>query len=295
MRYVNYIVVGCVLFFFIPIVALAGSLDDPGAPTSAASAMYTLEDIYNRLNVGTAGAKRTGAFTEPSSGPAVTGHTTDDIMDKAPSVDDTHGAGVADVANGKTFWGLKSGEWGTKTGTGAIAAEPAPVAKTGQTTSGGTRDDGALQKGVAWPAPRFTDNSDGTVTDNLTGLIWLKNADCFSQRSWTNALSDCNGLASGTCGLTDSSGSGDWRLPNVKELLSLLDFGYNSPALSNAVGTGQWSSDNAFLTLQSNFYWSSTSCASYTGYAWGVRFDGGSVGANTYATTSFVWPVKGGH
>ena len=55
----------------------------------------------------------------------------------------------------------------------------APVPKTGQTTSYGTGDDGALQKGVAWPTPRFTDNSNGTVTDNLTRLIWMKNANAF--------------------------------------------------------------------------------------------------------------------
>jgi hypothetical protein len=41
---------------------LAGSLDSPAAPTAAGSAMFTLEDIYNRLNDGTAGSKRTGAF-----------------------------------------------------------------------------------------------------------------------------------------------------------------------------------------------------------------------------------------
>ena len=37
------------------------------------------------------------------------------------------------------------------------------------------------KKGVAWPNPRFTDNGNGTVTDNLTGLIWLKNANCFGK------------------------------------------------------------------------------------------------------------------
>ena len=52
----------------------------------------------------------------------------------------------------------------------------APVEKTGQTTSCAAGDDGALKKGVAWPSPRFTDNADGTVSDNLTGLIWLKQA-----------------------------------------------------------------------------------------------------------------------
>ena len=60
-----------------------------------------------------------------------------------------------------------------------VRSPPAPVPKTGQTVSYATGDDGDLQKGVAWPDPRFTDNSDGTVTDNLTGLIWLKNANCF--------------------------------------------------------------------------------------------------------------------
>ena len=59
-----------------------------------------------------------------------------------------------------------------------VWAQPAPIAKTGQTTSYATGDDGDLQNGVALPAwyPRFTDNGDGTVTDNLTGLMWAKNA-----------------------------------------------------------------------------------------------------------------------
>ena len=45
---------------------------------------------------------------------------------------------------------------------------PAPVEKTGQTTSYGIGDDGDLEKGIPWPNPRFTDNLNGTVTDNLT-------------------------------------------------------------------------------------------------------------------------------
>ena len=49
----------------------------------------------------------------------------------------------------------------------------APVAKTGQTTSTMPGDDGALQKGVS-VSSRFKDNGNGTVTDGLTGLIWLK-------------------------------------------------------------------------------------------------------------------------
>src|SRR5262244_923009 len=58
------------------------------------------------------------------------------------------------------------------------AAVPAPVPRTGQTTSYAAGDDGALQKGVVLPTPRFTDNNNGTITDNLTRLIWLKKAKC---------------------------------------------------------------------------------------------------------------------
>ena len=304
MRYVNCIVVFCVLFLFIPIVAFAGSLDDPGAPTSASSAMYTLEDIYNRLNAGTAGAKRTGAFTEPSSAPGSTGHTTDDIMGKAPSVDNTNGAGVADVATGKKFWGLKSGEWGLKTGTGTIATDTAPVAKTGQTicynasgtviTCTGTGQDGDKLKGVTWPNPRFTDNGDGTVTDNLTGLLWLKNGNCFGLINWNTALSNCNGLASGSCGLTDGSSAGDWRLPNVKEFLSLIDWAYYDPALSNDAGTGQWTSGDAFTIAATGPYWSSTTHVYQKYNAWMVYLGNGDVEYKSKGSSFYVWPVRGG-
>jgi hypothetical protein len=98
------------------------------------------------------------------------------------------------------------------------------VPRRGQTTSYGPGGNGALQRGVPWPKPRFTDNGNGTVTDNLTGLIWLKDANCFGTRGWTDALNDCNNLKHGSCGLTDFSSTGDWRLPNRKELESLLDF-----------------------------------------------------------------------
>ena len=56
---------------------------------------------------------------------------------------------------------------------------PAPVPKTGQVSSFVTGDDGDLRKGVSWPVPRFVDNLDGTVTDNLTGLMWLQEGNCL--------------------------------------------------------------------------------------------------------------------
>lgn len=81
----------------------------------------------------------------------------------------------------------------------------APVEKTGQTVSYAAGDDGILQKGVAWPAPRFTDNGDATTTDNLTGLIWLNDANRGGAMSWTAALAYCNSLADDGLALTDGS------------------------------------------------------------------------------------------
>ena len=164
----------------------------------------------------------------------------------------------------------------------------APVPKTGQTASYGDRDDGNLQKGVASPSPRFTDNYNGTVTDNLTGLIWLKNANAFGSRTWDQALSDANGLASGSAGLSDGSKAGDWRLPNVKELQSLVDHSRSEPALPEG---------NPFTGMQSLYYWSSTSYATNTAYAWCVHFRVGDAlipGLDKSGSNYYVWCVRGG-
>jgi len=160
----------------------------------------------------------------------------------------------------------------------------APVPKTGQTTSYATGDDGDLERGVPSPNPRFTDNGNGTVTDNLTGLIWLKNANCFGMRLWDSALYDCNGLHSGQCGLTDGSQAGDWRLPNRFELESLLDL-ENIPALP----TG-----HPFINVQPSVYWSSTTGAYYFILAWYVDMLGGGVARDGKVSDGYVWPVRGG-
>jgi hypothetical protein len=172
---------------------------------------------------------------------------------------------------------------------------PAPVPRTWQTIPYADFDDGYFQKGVVLPSPRFTDNSNGTVTDNLTGLIWLKNANCFGVRTWDQAISDCNGLASGSCGLTDGSMAGDWRLPNRFELDSLFDLAYTAPALSNAAGTGQWTEGDPFNALQPDGgYWSSTTLAYDTTYAWGVGPFHGYDAYSTKTSSFLVWPVRGG-
>ncbi len=123
-----------------------------------------------------------------------------------------------------------------------------------------TGQDGDIQAGAALPVPRFTDNNDGTVTDNFTGLIWLKNANLFGEVSWDQALEKALNLSSGTSGLSDNSKSGDWRLPNVNEMQSLMKF-------SNSYGPAV-DPVNPFLNLEPANYWSSTSVAAFPALAW---------------------------
>lgn len=173
----------------------------------------------------------------------------------------------------------------------------------------GTGQDGETKAGVPWPAPRFTDNKDGTVIDNLTGLIWLKDANCTDTvggisrdvglMPWSAALAWCNKLARGRCGLADDSTAGDWRLPNINELKSLVDHSRHDPDLP---------AGHPFSNVQSVWYWSSTSNPVYTAAAFTVGISRGSVYLAGKRPVLFgtskvtgkgesalgVWPVRGG-
>ena len=96
---------------------LAGNLDSTDVPANTLS--YNLEDIYDRLDSGAAGAQ-TG-FTEPVAGPGASGHTLDEVLGKAPAEDNTNGTTPAQVLTGKTYWSLRTDAsgWGQKTGTAA--------------------------------------------------------------------------------------------------------------------------------------------------------------------------------
>jgi hypothetical protein len=169
---------------------------------------------------------------------------------------------------------------------GPVSDVPAPVPQTGQTTSYRPGDDGAIQAGVTWPVPRFTDHGDGTVSDNLTALTWLKHANCFGQVSWFQAIDAANALASGSCGLTDGSVGGDWRLPNIKELKSLFDYSQSGPPLP--VG-------HPFTNIQIA-YWASTTLATDTSDAWVAIMQGGggegTVAKGAAASQFYGWAVR---
>ena len=155
---------------------------------------------------------------------------------------------------------------------------------TGQTVVYAANDDGAYRSGVNMPSIRFCDNGDGTMTDNMTGLVWLKNG--IDAKYWSDALSYVEGLNSGSnpgnCGCTD------WRLPNVNELESILDFSQSMP--SSTLGS------QGFTNLTNGLYWSSTTCATITNGAWmvplrpqdRVSFAGKSL------VVGRIWPVRGG-
>jgi hypothetical protein len=189
----------------------------------------------------------------------------------------------------------------------------AGVPKTGQTLCypegvggpipcAGTGQDGDLQKGTPWPIPRFTENDNGTITDNMTGLVWLESANCFTTATWTNALATCNTLEDGQCALTDGSSVGDWRLPNIREMLTLIDYAYRYPALSNTEGTDQWTPGNPFTWAGGVFpdypaqvgYWTSTTKRGNGEHAWYVHLEGGNVGYGHKWVPDEIsfWPVR---
>jgi hypothetical protein len=164
----------------------------------------------------------------------------------------------------------------------------------------GTGQDGDFQAGVVFPAQRFRDNGDGTVRDNLTGLIWLKGASCLGSGHWTQAFASVAALNAGDafpCAGYRARTFTDWRLPNARELHSLVDYGFSSPALSNAEGTAQWSEGDAFSGVpapqQPSFYWTSSSFVDAPTGAWGLHLHTGTLIGVGKDNAGLVWPVRG--
>jgi hypothetical protein len=211
---------------------------------------------------------------------------------------------------GPWFWKCKgSNGGGTAACRAGVLTSAIQLPVTGQTTCydatnaaiacAGTGQDGDKLTGTAWPNPRFMDNNNGTVTDNLTGLVWLKNAACTGTvggiaggpMPWANAIIYSNSLATGKCGLTDGSSAGQWRLPNREELKSLVNMAYANPAA--------WLNSQGFTSVQTNgfsgYYWSSSTVAYDTGRAWYVGMANGGY-VTDWAKTDYIYvlPVRAG-
>ncbi len=130
----------------------------------------------------------------------------------------------------------------------------------------------------------FTDNGDLTVTDSTTGLRWQQctaghsGAGCVSgasdSQTWEEATSYCEGLS--------LAGFDDWRLPNIKELSSIVNTTTSSRAISLSY----------FPDTMQERYWTSTTNASSTSEAWNVHFLLGNVNYNTKTGNYYVRCVR---
>jgi len=130
---------------------------------------------------------------------------------------------------------------------------------------------------VASQAQRFTrDATTQIVTDTQTHLQWQDDAAVKSNSSdWASAITYCEALNFG--------GKDDWRLPNFNELYYIADRSIYDPALSSV-----------FTNVVSSNYWSSTTVASSSSYAWNVNFNNGNDDWYDKSSSLFVRCVRGG-
>ena len=189
--------------------------------------------------------------------------------------------------------------------TGASAICNGTNGNNGIDGTSGTRADGPCFDNTN----RYVDCGNGTVTDHVTGLIWLTDAACLGTANWAAASGAAAALANGQCGLTDGSSAGDWRLPTTSEWSATIEFAVvlgcmsfgprTAPSLTNDVGTNCLSvGPSSFTGVASNEYWSASSVTFQPNFADIANLSHGFVnfsfsGGKT-SSTSRVWPVRGG-
>ncbi len=163
---------------------------------------------------------------------------------------------------------------------------------------------------------RYVDCGNGTVTDTVTGLIWLKDASCaalgnhlaWDLNYWATSSQAVAELATGTCGLTDGSAPGDWRLPTKAEWAATIA---RAVALGCVVGAGgppsltdDWGfaclgsgSGSSFVDVVGGLYWSSTADETYPMNVWSPDLNVGYLGTLSKVDRSrghHIWPVRVG-
>ncbi|MEI8086708.1 MAG: DUF1566 domain-containing protein [Paludibacter sp.] len=165
--------------------------------------------------------------------------------------------------------------WATNAG-GGIGNHP----KTETISAGGTKyfHVRAVRNPISttFTMAHFTDNGDGTIKDNYTGLIWQKLSPTTSM-NWEAALAYAKTVTLGA--------KSDWRLPNIKELQSLNDVSRIKPSVNKTYFPN---------IVTSAFYWSSTSQYKTPTVAWDFNTDYGVVTYDTKTVNKYVILVRGG-
>lgn len=143
----------------------------------------------------------------------------------------------------------------------------------------GSGQDAEFQSGVTWPVPRF-EQAEETVLDRLTGLIWTRNANLAEfPLEWNEALDYISGM-----NRENAFGHSDWRLPNRRELRSLMSHQTSKPALPEG---------HPFQDVFLGWYWTSTTAAINTAYAWYVHMEGARMFYGGKDQFFLLWPVRG--
>lgn len=142
----------------------------------------------------------------------------------------------------------------------------------------GTGQDGDFRSGL-WKTQRFEEKGE-LIHDMLTGLFWTKNANLFDfPMCWEEALEKIKDLNK-----KNFLGFSDWRLPNKRELRSLIYFQAKNPVLLP---------DNPFEGVFHGWYWTSTTAVINPSYAWNIHFGGGRMFYSHKDDERMVWPVRG--
>jgi hypothetical protein len=158
---------------------------------------------------------------------------------------------------------------------------------------GGTGQDGDVRAGAALS---YTSNNDGTITDNNTGLVWEKKTTtcsgdihCVSDiYTWANAFTNfITALNTPPC----FAGQCDWRLPNIKELQSIMNFQNINPVVSAEFDNCAFGS---CTEASGTGYWTSTSSNDGFASAMYASFFEGSVGRGAKGVAKLVRAVRGG-